>query len=301
MKVEKVLEKLEKLFREWELNINDWVLFAQYASKLQGYKVKVRKNHFNVKLNVNKIWWKTSGREAFPPPGSKEFKQFNKLMKETKCDFDLNPESYTKAKKRSREDFIIYSLPNGNKIRVATAVGRLKELDVILNQCKKGLLSKEKAIYDLGLVKELKAASLIKKDLKAISLANKLIKKYRYLESEEKNIIVDYSKSKILKGISIYKGRVKGKIRIILDELKTPQLKQGEVLVADKLSARFISVINRAKAIITDQGGVLSHTAIIAREFKIPCVIGAKIATKILKNGDVVEVNANKGLIKILK
>ena len=51
-------------------------------------------------------------------------------------------------------------------------------------------------------------------------------------------------------------------------------------------------------AIITDEGGILSHAFVVARELKIPCVIGTKIATKVLKDGDKVEVNADKGIVK---
>ncbi|TSC53383.1 MAG: pyruvate, water dikinase, partial [Parcubacteria group bacterium LiPW_39] len=52
------------------------------------------------------------------------------------------------------------------------------------------------------------------------------------------------------------------------------------------------------KAIITDQGGILCHAAIISREMEIPCIINTKIATKVLKDGDLVEVDAEKGIVK---
>jgi pyruvate,water dikinase len=52
---------------------------------------------------------------------------------------------------------------------------------------------------------------------------------------------------------------------------------------------------------VTDEGGVTCHAAIVAREMKKPCIIGTKIATKVLKDGDLVEVDANKGVVKILK
>ena len=57
----------------------------------------------------------------------------------------------------------------------------------------------------------------------------------------------------------------------------------------------------KAKAIITDEGGIVSHAAITARELKKPCVIGTKIATKILKNGDLVEVDGDKGVVRIME
>jgi len=59
--------------------------------------------------------------------------------------------------------------------------------------------------------------------------------------------------------------------------------------------------MKRASAIVTDEGGITCHAAIIARELKVPCVIGTKIATQVLKDGDLVEVNANQGIVKILK
>ena len=59
--------------------------------------------------------------------------------------------------------------------------------------------------------------------------------------------------------------------------------------------------MKRAIAFVTDEGGITCHAAIIAREMKKPCIIGTKVATKILKDGDMVEVDANKGTVKIIK
>jgi pyruvate,water dikinase len=58
--------------------------------------------------------------------------------------------------------------------------------------------------------------------------------------------------------------------------------------------------MKKAGAFITDGGGILSHAAIVARELKKPCIIGTKSATQILKDGDLIEVNANNGIVKIL-
>jgi pyruvate,water dikinase len=59
--------------------------------------------------------------------------------------------------------------------------------------------------------------------------------------------------------------------------------------------------MQKAAAFVTDEGGLTCHAAIVAREMKKPCIIGTKIATKVLKDGDMVEVDANKGIVKILK
>ena len=59
--------------------------------------------------------------------------------------------------------------------------------------------------------------------------------------------------------------------------------------------------MRKAAAIITDEGGITSHAAIVSREYGIPCIVGTENATKVLKDGDRVEVDAIKGLVKIIQ
>ena len=66
-------------------------------------------------------------------------------------------------------------------------------------------------------------------------------------------------------------------------------------------SPRLVSHMKSSKAVITDEGGQLSHAAIFCREFSVPCIVGTKIASKVLEDGDFVEVDANKGKVVILK
>jgi pyruvate,water dikinase len=72
------------------------------------------------------------------------------------------------------------------------------------------------------------------------------------------------------------------------------------VLLAKFTSPKLFNQIKYSKAVITDEGGSLSHAAVLCREFKIPCIVGTKIATQVLKKGNLVEVDASKGLIKII-
>ena len=76
---------------------------------------------------------------------------------------------------------------------------------------------------------------------------------------------------------------------------------KGDVLVTTMTSPDFISLMKKASAIVTDQGGITCHAAIISRELQIPCVVGTQFATQTFKDGDILEVNANHGLVKILK
>jgi phosphohistidine swiveling domain-containing protein len=89
-----------------------------------------------------------------------------------------------------------------------------------------------------------------------------------------------------------------GKVKVILSSKEIGKMKQGEILVTSMTTPDFVPAMRKAKAIITDEGGITCHAAIISRELGIPCVIGTKIATKIFKNGDTVEINTKTGIVK---
>ena len=79
------------------------------------------------------------------------------------------------------------------------------------------------------------------------------------------------------------------------------ELKKGEILVSSMTIPDFLPAMKKAAAIVTNEGGVLCHAAILARELKKPCITGTKFATHILKDGDYIEVDANNGIVKFVK
>ncbi len=93
-------------------------------------------------------------------------------------------------------------------------------------------------------------------------------------------------------------GQARGKVKIIIRAQDMGKMNKGDILVSIATDPDIVPAMKKAAAIVTEQGGVTSHAAIVSREFKIPCVIGTKIATRVLKDGDIVEVDANKGIIK---
>jgi phosphohistidine swiveling domain-containing protein len=102
-------------------------------------------------------------------------------------------------------------------------------------------------------------------------------------------------------------GIAKGKVVIApmlvnLHEIKKIDIimKKGDILVAESTTPELMMLCKKASAIVTDQGGMLSHAAIVSRELNIPCIIGTGNATQILKNGALVKVDANIGKIIIL-
>lgn len=84
-------------------------------------------------------------------------------------------------------------------------------------------------------------------------------------------------------------------------EKRMREMKKGEILVSVTTAPDLMKAFKKASAVITDVGGMLSHAAITARELDIPCIVGTQYASKILKDGDPVEVDANNGIVRILE
>jgi len=103
------------------------------------------------------------------------------------------------------------------------------------------------------------------------------------------------------KGQPASPGVVRGKVRIALMARDSHKIKEGEVLVCSMTSPDYVPAMKKSIAIVTDEGGLLCHAAIVSRELGKPCVIGTKIATKVLKDGMEVEVDADEGVIRILE
>lgn len=123
-----------------------------------------------------------------------------------------------------------------------------------------------------------------------------------FIENEVKPFLVlkeEYIKEKdIIKGVVASIGKVVGKVRIVKKKEEINKVKEGEILVTPMTMPDFAPAIKKCVAIVTDEGGITCHAAIVSRELGIPCIIGTKYATSVFKDGDLVEVDANKGIVK---
>ncbi len=93
----------------------------------------------------------------------------------------------------------------------------------------------------------------------------------------------------------------RGVAKIVLTINQIDKINSGDILVTTMTSPDFVIGMKKAGAIITDTGGMLSHAAIVSRELKIPCIVGTEIATKVIREGDVVELHCGRGTVKIVK
>ncbi|MBI2017473.1 hypothetical protein HYS92_00335 [Candidatus Daviesbacteria bacterium] len=107
-------------------------------------------------------------------------------------------------------------------------------------------------------------------------------------------------KTQEIKGRVASKGLAKGNVAIVKGVKDLDKVKMGDILIAVTTHPDYVSAMRKAVAIVTDEGGITSHAAIVSREFGIPCIVGTKLATKVLRDGDMVEVDANSGVVKKL-
>ncbi|MBO8157199.1 MAG: hypothetical protein H0Z32_12125 [Bacillaceae bacterium] len=101
-----------------------------------------------------------------------------------------------------------------------------------------------------------------------------------------------------IEGIAVSSGRYTGKVRIIHNESEFSKIEPGDVLVCQITSPSWSILFPIIGALITDSGGILSHSAIIAREYRIPGVVATGNATELLKDGQLVTVDGNKGIVE---
>lgn len=104
-----------------------------------------------------------------------------------------------------------------------------------------------------------------------------------------------------IKGQTACLGKVKGIVKVLQSAKEISKLEKGDILVASMTTPDYVPAMEKAAAFVTDEGGLSCHAAIVSREMKKPCIIGTKIATKVLKDGDLVEVDADKGIVRRIR
>jgi pyruvate,water dikinase len=109
-----------------------------------------------------------------------------------------------------------------------------------------------------------------------------------------------HKKTKKLNGVSAYQGVIIGKAKVVVSSRELHTVRRDDILVATMTFPNYVPAMEKAAGFITDEGGILCHAAIIAREMKKPCVIATKYATKIIKSGDKIRLDADTGTITVL-
>jgi pyruvate,water dikinase len=136
------------------------------------------------------------------------------------------------------------------------------------------------------------------KGLKTICLTGKKAE----LEMKKRGLPEKEEYGDIIKGITACKGSgtgiAKGPAKIVRNKFELGKIQKGDIMISVTTHPEYVPAMSRAAAIVTDEGGLTCHAAIVAREINTPCIVGSKVSTKAFKDGDMVEVDAIKGTIK---
>ncbi|PIR75737.1 MAG: hypothetical protein CO030_03560 [Candidatus Magasanikbacteria bacterium CG_4_9_14_0_2_um_filter_42_11] len=126
-----------------------------------------------------------------------------------------------------------------------------------------------------------------------------MLKFYDTLVIRRESIVTGSSHSATeLSGVVASKGRVRGIAKILYTPADMDKVNEGDIIVTNMTNPSYVAAMHRAAAFVTNEGGITCHAAIIAREMQKPCVIGTKHATSTFVDGDIIDVDAEKGIVK---
>jgi len=195
-------------------------------------------------------------------------------------------------KTRSETDKFIYDIGNGVWDSIDPLISERAKSFLTVDE----IISKKYPSWNEISKREL--GYIYTKDALTTGLTLKDFARQNNFVIEDGEVVKDVNK---FPGQVACKGKITGKVRIVLEFRDMFKFLEGEVLVSSMTVPDFLPAMKKAIAFVTDEGGITCHAAIIAREMKKPCIIGTKIATQVLKDGDLVEVDAERGVVKIIK
>jgi phosphohistidine swiveling domain-containing protein len=194
-------------------------------------------------------------------------------------------------------------------LRVKTDIMADKSTDIMIRSLMKNYnLSQKSAYYvsyedllgnnvDIKNLEKTMLNDLYIVDLDIVSQKEFISLKNKYNFDLEELEIGD---EELVRGTIAQKGLVRGKVKLLMKRSEIDKVEAGDIIVTYMTVPDYVPAMKLAAAFVTDEGGITCHAAIISRELKKPCIIGTKIATKVFKDGDMVEVDANKGIVKKL-
>lgn len=302
MITEEALIDLKKLLTAWNINPDDWYVTGEAAMVLSKYPVSFRDQQMDV-LVCRSAWpWNKPDEEVslFPPKDSSQETELKEYIQKHSITPDFHPLPHVGLRAEDRFDHTyIYSPDSG--VRVLSPWAGIyhrkciiefyeKNFDVGLNA-----FDKNKFIRWKKFVEETKSFANERSDQKTIDTCDLVLPVIdRAIAFFDKSTNILNSETTLLKGIVACSGKVTGEVKL-WDE----QADCADKIVVLKAALPYqFAKLSNAKGLITDEGGLLGHAAVISREYKIPTIIGTLHATIKLKDGDMIELDANTGTVK---
>ena len=103
----------------------------------------------------------------------------------------------------------------------------------------------------------------------------------------------------VITGVAASPGTAQGTAKVVKSLVEASKLQQGDIMVCEMTVPTWVPLFATVKAIVADSGGILSHCAIVAREFHLPAVVGTRVGTEAIKDGMTITVDGTKGMVRI--
>lgn len=260
--------------------------FEQINNEL---KKLIKSGEKNIDQELNKF--KTINIDLDNFPLSIYEKWIIKSTRKIACAFNFTDEAYN--------HYTFYLKPFFQEIARRLKISYEELVSMRFQEIQESLANGKVSVSRKELKERYKDHALIFAKNKVYILSGKDLQKYRQTELKEE-VVKDVNE---FRGTVAFKSGVliRANAMIIKSHEQISSFKEGWILVTQMTNPTYLPAMKKSKAIITDEGGLLCHAAIISRELGIPCIIGTKIATQVLKDGQLVEVDADKGVVRIIK
>ncbi len=253
--------------------LNNNINVNKELSEIDSYikNLKIKKDEILRTININE-----------------EMKNILVLTEKIGAMHDWRKEAFLKS--QFLFELLFRNISRKNKINIE--VLRFSLPEEIINYLRNNKIDKEKIL-------ERKKYSLVLSGLDS----HKIYYNKEALEIENKELSFgDKEVFSLIKGTPASLGKVVGRAVVAYSSNEAiEKIQKGDVLITSMTRPDFVPAMKIAGAIVTNEGGITCHASIVSREFKIPCVVGTRIATKIINDGDIIEVNGNHGIVYIVK
>lgn len=301
-KIVKARQELLKLKTKTNITAKDLESYAKQYSWLSVYQFTdgpLTVEDFKKELSeISNPKFELANIDSNQKKGIAQYRKFSKTIKDKKLKKIVDIVHTFAYLKEMRDDYrrhaYFYYINFWQEIAKRLNIS-FSETNYLLSNELVGILEGSKKINYQKFIKERKKSY-------ALHLKEGQLSIYSGEQTKKITSLLDQiTHSDQLSGFVACLGKAQGVVNIISHQGEFKKFKAGDILVTSMTHPEFLNIMKKAAAIVTDEGGITCHAAIISRELKIPCVIGTKVATKVFKDGDMVEVDANNGIVRKIK
>jgi pyruvate,water dikinase len=296
------LSDLRAILESWHISPDDWYITGEAAMVLSGYPVEYREGQMDVLVCRSSWPWDREEEQVslFPDKGTVEEGQLNDFIAKHGVTPDFHPLPHVGIKAEDRFEQS-YCLPDESGVRVlkpwAGVYHRKCIINFYMHEHPKGLdvFDQAKFIRWKKFIEQTRERAIIINDDQAVRMCDEVIPLVQQaIEYFDQN---KGGSKEELNGVSVFEGKVAGPVQLWQEGVDL----KGKIVVLTHMLPSQVTLIKDAAGIITEQGGLLSHAATVAREYQIPTIIGVVNATNLLKDGEMIELDAFQGLVKRLE